>query len=179
MPCNTDTQAWRKLLFAATWGCHQDDQQLIKASRAMLLQCALASMLSSFVAGGFGTRGSLTSFCWNLSTHAQRHDLFFPCLYLHVMCHRVPPRCKDVSRACHHCKQKFCMRCQVPWHDSLSCTAFQALPAEERSNSADIQVGLPTAATTCMLAFCFSPLFVCTMGCPWSGKSDIVVMIFP
>ena len=32
------------------------------------------------------------------------------------------------------------MRCQVAWHDSLSCTAFQALPAEERTSSADIQV---------------------------------------
>lgn len=32
------------------------------------------------------------------------------------------------------------MRCRVPWHDSLSCTAFQALPAEERSSAADVQV---------------------------------------
>ncbi|DBA78469.1 TPA: hypothetical protein ACH3X2_007958 [Trebouxia sp. C0005] len=54
--------------------------------------------------------------------------------------HTVPARCKDVSRACHSCSHKFCMRCQVAWHDSLSCTAFQALPAEERSSSADIQI---------------------------------------
>lgn len=53
---------------------------------------------------------------------------------------KVPARCKDVSRACHSCSQVFCMRCQVAWHDKLSCTAFQALPAEERSSSADIQV---------------------------------------
>ena len=70
---------------------------------------------------------------------AKSTDRVKQCNTLWPTC-RVPPRCKDVSRACHHCSQKFCMRCQVPWHESLSCAAFRALPAEERSSSADIQV---------------------------------------
>ena len=58
---------------------------------------------------------------------------------LHLV-YRVPAQCKDTKRECHSCKQDFCMRCGVTWHAGLACAAYQALPAEERSSTADLQV---------------------------------------